>query len=422
MEVDQAFTPVWIGDLELSSPVLPDRVVRADGSLFQRARILVRSDGTPLGFLETDLRDGAFDSTEIIQQARSQFSKAAERAGHDRDWLTAPGPLVTVVVCTHNRSTGLVSTLRSLSDLKYESFEVVVVDNAPSGAETAELVSQFAADDQRFRYVCEPLKGLSRARNRGLAEARGELIAFTDDDVRVDPLWLHGLIRGFGRAKDVGCVTGLVVSGSLEHPAEQYFDERIWWSWQFQPRLYRRERGAHDSPLHPYAAGTFGAGANFAARVETLRSLGGFDECLGAGAATQGGEDLDIFVRVLLSSAALSYEPCALVWHDNRVDYPTLHRQMYTYGLGLTAFLTKYLLSPGSRGEMARKALGGLRHTVSLLRRSHEASQTVARGRHSMAAAEFRGMLAGPFVYLRARHAEPDDRVRAVAPPLSRKI
>jgi glycosyltransferase involved in cell wall biosynthesis len=415
----QEFTPLWIGDLELSSPALPARAVRSDGNPFTRARILVRSGATPLGFIETDLADGQLLLEEIVQQARSKFSSDESAAARDDGWTTAPGPSVAVVLCTHNRPEGVLATLNSLLGLRYPDFEVIIVDNAPSDGLTADAVARFAAGERRVRYVCEPLKGLSRARNRGLAEARSELVAFTDDDVRVDPFWLHGLVRGFNRDSNVACVTGLVVSSSLEHPAEQYFDKRIWWAWQFEPRLYKRQRSPRDSPLHPYAAGTFGAGANFAARVDVLRSLGGFDQCLGAGSPTQGGEDLDIFLRMILSGHALSYEPCALVWHDNRVDDAALQRQMYTYGLGLTAYLAKYLLARATRGEMARKALAGLKHVGLLMRRSRTASTAAAIDRQRMAGLELRGMLAGPVVYLHARRAESREHLRAVAPVAS---
>jgi hypothetical protein len=119
---------------------------------------------------------------------------------------------------------------------------------------------------------------------------------------------------------------------------------------------------------------------------------------------------------MILSGHALSYEPSALVWHDNRVDDAALHRQMYTYGLGLTAYLTKYLLARGSRGEMARKALGGLKHVGLLMRRSRAASTVAAIDRQRMAGLELRGMLAGPVVYLHARRAETREHLRAVAP------
>jgi GT2 family glycosyltransferase len=266
------------------------------------------------------------------------------------------------------------------------------------------------------RYVREDRKGLSVARNRGLREARGEIIAFTDDDVLVDPLWVDGLLRGFARHPDVGCVTGLVASASLIHPAEQYFDQRVWWSSSCTPRLFTATRAADDSPLHPFSAGVFGTGANFAASVTVLRRLGGFDECLGAGSPTQGGEDLDMFVRLLRAGHAISYEPSALVWHEHRVDDASLRKQMYAYGLGLTAYITKYLLDRRSRAALLRRIPDGVRHALGLLGRSRDAASHSALTDTGMTGVELRGMLAGPPTYLRARRRADRDHVRAVAP------
>src|SRR5262249_34518962 len=153
-----------------------------------------------------------------------------------------------------------------------------------------------AREDGRIRYVRETRPGLSAARNRGLREARGEFIAYTDDDVRVDRLWVNAILRGFRRRPDVGCVTGLVASTSLERRAEQYFDARVGWSSSCEQRLFEANRSRADSRLHPYAPGVFGTGANIAFRSDAIRALGGFDESLGAGSPTCGGEDLDAFV------------------------------------------------------------------------------------------------------------------------------
>jgi GT2 family glycosyltransferase len=277
-------------------------------------------------------------------------------------------------------------------------------------------VEELAGRDPRIRYVCEPKKGLSSARNRGLREATGQVIAFTDDDVRVDPLWIHGLLRGFDRGADVACVTGLVASASLAHPAEQYFDQRVWWSSNCTPRLFTSRPSSLDSPLHPYAAGIFGTGANFAASTSVLRALGGFDQCLGAGSLTRGGEDLDIFVRLITAGHALSYEPSALVWHDHRVDEASLADQMYAYGLGLTAYLTKYALAPRSRAAVLRRAARGALHAGRLIRRSRRAGEEAAVQNSGLTLTEVRGMLGGPVAYLRARRTQDREHLREVAP------
>jgi GT2 family glycosyltransferase/peptidoglycan/xylan/chitin deacetylase (PgdA/CDA1 family) len=408
------FTPLWSGQLELQAPSLPTLLAQG-GQTFAAARLLVLAAGTPLGFIQIDSPAGAPDLAAAVELARSTFGERVEQAFTDQAWSQASGPFVSVVLCTHDRAAGARRTLESLRALAYENFEVIVVDNAPSDDSTKVAVKELEATDSRIRYVCEPLKGLSRARNRGLAEATGEVIAFTDDDVIVDPLWLRGLLRGFERRNDVACVTGLVATCSLAHPAEQYFDRRVWWASNCDHKLYTSERGPGDSILHPYAAGAFGTGANFACRVAILRTLGGFDQCLGAGSPTQGGEDLDIFVRLLRAGHALSYEPSALVWHEHRVDDESLRKQMYGYGLGLTAYLTKYAASRRSRAAVARRTLSGVGHAVMLIRRSRGAGAESSL--HSgLVSAEIRGMLNGPLAYWRARRCQDPEHLKAVAP------
>jgi len=414
-EQPRAFTPIWSGQLELSEPALPDRLIQADGQPFQRARLLIRAAGTPVGFVEIDTPDGVPSLEQALGEARQMFGADAARQSADTQWQSADGPKVSVVLCTHNRPTGVRRTLKSFQELHYKNLEILVVDNAPTDEETAAVVSEFAANDPRIRYVREPAKGLSRARNRGLAEVTGELIAFTDDDVRVDRLWVDGLLRGFNRRSDVACITGLVASTSLEHPAEQYFDRRVWWSSSCEHRIHTGKREPGDSALHPYTSGTFGTGANFACRVDVLRELGGFDQCLGAGSPTRGGEDLDIFVRLLRGGHALSYEPSALVWHDHRVDDASLRSQMYAYGLGLTAYMTKYLLAPSSRWDVGRLTLRGLWYTLLLFRRSQRAEAEADMG-DGLSTAELRGMAAGPAAYIGARRHETREHLAAVAP------
>jgi GT2 family glycosyltransferase len=90
------------------------------------------------------------------------------------------------------------------------SFEVVVVDNNSSDR-TAELVAELQAADPRLRYVFEGRQGLSYARNSGIAAARGSLLAFTDDDVRVAPNWISAIARAFAENPDVDFVGGRVL-------------------------------------------------------------------------------------------------------------------------------------------------------------------------------------------------------------------
>ena len=153
-----------------------------------------------------------------------------------------------------------------------------------------------------------------------------------------------------------------------------------------------------DSPLYPYTAGTFGAGANFAVSRAVLKEVGGFNEALGAGAPCGGGEDLNMFMRIVLAGHRLVYEPAAVVWHVHRTDLAELSRQMRAYGTGCTAALTAIVLADArARRELPTKFVSGVLHM-----RKHSSgvrdNPTLPSG---LMRREIRGLLAGPWLYLR---------------------
>ena len=411
-------TGTWCAELELSgAPQL-----RADLPFAGQpaARVLVRLHGEPLGYLTETTGPAGLDAAAVARRARTEFSAAlaahlaAEQLPAPDEALPAAGPgcpnrvhdqwSVSVVVCTRDRSDILAACLDRLRLLTHAPLEVIVVDNAPSDDSTRLLVEADAAVDPRFRYVVEPQPGLSAARNRGLAAARGQVVAYTDDDVAVDENWVQGLLRGFERGPAVGCVTGLVATAGIDGAAEEYFDARAAsWSTRCEPELFDPQGTGRDG-LYPFSPGIFGTGASFAFDRALLARLGGFDEALGAGTPTRGGEDLDVFVRVLLGGRSIAYEPSAVVWHHHRADEDALLRQMYGYGTGLSAFVAKCLLSSDTRGDVLRRLPRGLVRITRikaqtgkrLATRSAEAPEGAMRR-------EMSGFVAGPALYLRAR-------------------
>jgi GT2 family glycosyltransferase len=428
---------IYSSQIEMASELEPPPPpTTAAGKPYDEARLLVRLRGEPVGFVTVrlgaeplrraivlDAIERELDAAVKAESMRQQLpgwrpledSNTTEAVPDEHGTEPGPSASVSVVVCTRNRAQILLDCLDSLKRLKHDPLQFIIVDNAPSDESTRELVESSASGDPRFHYVRELLPGLARARNRGLAHAAGQIIAYTDDDVRVDPLWIKGLVRGFARRPDVGCVTGMVASASLELPVEQYFDGRVGWSSRCEPGVYDAARGPIGKALHPYAAGAFGTGANFAVRANLLREIGEFDETLGVGTSCQGGEDFDIFVRFILAGYAIAYEPAALVWHEHRSGEDDLQRQMYGYGKSLSAYLFKYMTSPATALDVLRRLPQGLRHLGVLgARSSRVGSQTgLSLG---PVTAEIRGLAAGPFAYARARRAQDPKRRRAVAP------
>lgn len=324
---------VWIGDIDLEQD-LPEFLALDDSDGYRRARLLIRRGLDPLGFVELDVVDGAVAAHDVRRAAMSLAQVPMPDALPDPDGTLPP---ITVVICTRDRVEHLKGALASVSALDYPDFEVVVVDNASPTDATQQYVRGLG--DPRVRVVSEPTAGLSRARNTGLRAARHDIVAFTDDDVAVDARWLRSIARGFGRADRVTCVSGIVPSGEIRTQAQAYFDRRVGWASSVTPRVYDLKNPPADVPLFPFQVGMYGTGANFAVDRGRMFDLGGFDEALGVGSPTNGGEDLDMFFRVLMAGDKLVYEPAAIVWHRHRADSEALAVQARGYGLGLGAWL-----------------------------------------------------------------------------------
>lgn len=246
-------------------------------------------------------------------------------------------PFVTVAVCTRDRADDLRICLDALGRLDYAEHEVIVVDNAPATDATERLVKSLYP---QVRYVREPRPGLDWARNRAIVESRGSIVAYTDDDVVVDPGWLDIIVAAFDDPS-VMAVTGLVAPYELETDAQHLFERYGGFGRGFERRWYGPM--AKDDPHHVsyLGAGQFGTGANMAYRRELFDTIGMFDPGLDVGTVTNGGGDLEMFFRVLKYGHVLQYEPSALVYHRHRREYERLHTQLANNGIGLYSHLVR---------------------------------------------------------------------------------
>lgn len=418
---------IWVGLLDLDSDSEVAAVSGEPGPGHQEARILVRMHRAPLGHVHLPVwpRETFTSRARAAAQA-AMAGRLREHAecgpvpanvvahGPDRrgDWkkpvscprgFPARGPGISVVVCTRNRAEQLRSCLIALQQITYEPVEVLVVDNAPTGTETWDLVMEFARSDSRFQYTTEPLPGLSRARNHGLANAKFDLAAFTDDDITVDPGWPAALAAGFMSDPDAVCVTGVVVPSALNTGAERYFDSRYAWGEAFEAQRYDLDEHRHPSRLYPFTAGIFGTGANFAVKRQAVAELGGFDDLLGAGGAGRGGEDLDIFLRLVLAGGRICYVPSALVWHQHRSQTGALAEQIYSYGHGLGAYLAKHLLNRNFSVSFLMSGFTGKAvDTGTRMQSAAKSSQLNGQARQ-LALRESAGVAAGALRYYLAR-------------------
>jgi GT2 family glycosyltransferase len=328
----------WVGEVELGSLAEHSHLRLLNSEGYERARLLVRDGAAVRGFVDLDAAGGTLDRRALDAAVASlpQVPPAPPAAS---------SPSITVVVCTRDRAPLLRGALQAILGLDYPCFDIVVVDNASRTTATQDLVhNEFA--DPRVSLVLEPTPGLSNARNTGLRHARGDIVAFTDDDVIVDRAWLREISAGFEKDPAAVCVTGLVPAGEVRSRAQHYFDGRVSWSKSVVPQVYSLAKPPAGMPTFPFCIGAYGTGANFAIDRRAALRLGGFDPALGVGTRTGGGEDIDMFTRVVLAGHSLVVQPSAIVWHRHRDDMEALRVQARGYGNGLGAWLAKIMLNP----------------------------------------------------------------------------
>jgi GT2 family glycosyltransferase len=401
--------PIKVIEVELSKPI------EDVGGLSDYAalRALVRANGNPIGWVEVPVVDNLCLArtlrAAIVKELTIPIADAMLDATLKQDLLQKPNPAttldrpaITVAVCTRNRADQLEKCLRSLLCLDYPSYEILVIDNAPNDNSTCALVSTFG---QRVDYVRESTPGLDWARNRAIAEAQGEIVAFVDDDVVVDAGWLGALVAVLVKDKTVMAVTGLVVPYELETTAQILFEQYGGFGRGFERQVYRTKPKS-GYKLFYQGTGQCGTGANMAFRRILFEKIGGFDPALDVGTVTNGGGDLEMFFRVLKEGYTLVYEPRALVRHRHRRRYAELRTQLTNNGTGLYAYLVRSALAyPSERTALLLLGLwwlwyGNLRRLlISLLRPDYFPRDLIL--------AELRGSLAGLIRYQQARRALP---------------
>jgi cellulose synthase/poly-beta-1,6-N-acetylglucosamine synthase-like glycosyltransferase len=308
--------PIKVVDVELSAP--PQSLEGL--SCYQGLKALVRLHDAPIGYVDLPLPSTSCAANDLRRVILRRLLKPIIRH-HLRDAIEEPlppgglnieelpdmphpppahadgkeTPLVTVAVCTRDRTEDLRVCLDALVRLDYPDLDMLVVDNAPSDDATKLLVED---SYPRVRYVREPRPGLDWARNRAIAEARGEIVAYTDDDVVVDPGWVWALVGAFGDSQ-VMAVTGLVVPYELETEAQVLLERYGGFGRGFVRRYWRIPDAKTRQLVRYLGGGQYGAGANMAFRRSVFEDVGNFDPALDAGTSTKTGGDTEMFFRVL---------------------------------------------------------------------------------------------------------------------------
>lgn len=254
-------------------------------------------------------------------------------------------PVVSVVICTYNRAQSLHRTLESLAAMSLPpdfSWELVVVDNN-STDQTPKVVADFAAAHAfDVRYVFEKNQGLSHARNRGIVEATGDILAFVDDDIVVTSNWLASIARGFSDL-NADCIGGKILP-LWEGPVPTWLTQDLY------GYLGLLDHG--DAPIRMTTPDLWGA--NYAVRRSLFSKYGQFNVTLGRTPdKLYAGEETDFSRRLLQGGAHLWYCAQAVVYH--RVPAARMTK----------SYLRKWTYDQGElRGSLARdthrKQIAGL--------------------------------------------------------------
>lgn len=421
--------PMVCADLELADPRPPSDVPMGHG-----IRYLVRLHGEPLGFVSAQPAevshgvepcvDRAFDAftasirahlrsddETVPEEARRRVAVASATTCTRQLTVRGVPPSAAIVVPTVGTHPLLRACVTALLEQDYVgSFEVIVVDNRPT---TGRVVQALAGlSDPRLRVVLEPVPGASRARNAGASSTSAEIVAFTDDDAVADPHWLTGCVAVLMEDHGIAATTGLVIAGSLTTAAEIWFEdclgfskgfERVVWSVANSPSQSALGNAGQHGLLFPFRATLFGSGNSMCFRRAALHEVGGFDTRLGPGTPALGGEDLDVYVKMLLRGHTLVYEPRTFVRHFHRSSTDELSHQMYDYGLGLTAYLTHEAVNH-PRAFVASMMRGAVRRRPASVGTDQRKPPTDAFPELSaqLWRLNHRGMLHGPGAYLRS--------------------
>jgi GT2 family glycosyltransferase len=250
----------------------------------------------------------------------------------ERVWLTA-------AVCTRNRPKDIAECVKTILANAGSDFELLVVDQ--SGDTQTRDALQVHAADTRLRYHATSSRGLSRARNIVLEHARADLIAFTDDDCRVDPDWATNIRTFFMARPAVALAFGRVFA-----PPELQAQGHIA---SFEPKE-TSYRDRFPSPMDPW-----GIGANMVLSRRLAIEAGGFDPCLGAGAKLPAGEELDFAIRILGAGLPVANTARFSVTHLGVREHEAAREQFLVYSTGAGA---AYLKNVRLRTPGARKLLG----------------------------------------------------------------
>jgi polysaccharide pyruvyl transferase CsaB len=267
------------------------------------------------GWIQTVDADALFHALDIRAKS-DQLARieALAEAG------AAPSLRATVVICTRRAGPGLTEAITSVArqSLPPADWELIVVNNNPADAAITATIDTlrdevFAGRPGHLRLVVCPVAGLSAARNAAVAEARGDIVAFIDDDAAAEAGWLQTVCAGFAHRAHVG-----VIGGHIRLRVPEPRPDAVQPGWE---KYWSHFVTEHDGFTEVTDWRQFPWGANWSARRAALRAIGGFRTQYGrTGDNYWGGEELVAARLVQRLGYTVAIEPAAVVDHHVTAD------------------------------------------------------------------------------------------------------
>ena len=214
-------------------------------------------------------------------------------------------PFISVLICSRNGGATIRDTMEGLLKIDYPNFEVIVVNDG-STDNLPDIVKEYP-----FRLICTPNRGLSNARNTAMLAAKGEIVAYIDDDAYPDPHWLRYLAYAYQTTSHAG-IGGPNIAPDDDGP------------------IATCVANAPGGPVHVLLTDEIAEhipGCNMSFRKDILLEIGGFDPVY-----RTAGDDVDICWRIQHTGRTIGYHPSAFVWHHRRNSVKAYWKQQKGYG------------------------------------------------------------------------------------------
>jgi GT2 family glycosyltransferase len=271
-----------------------------------------------------EVDDWAFGLTTKDRQPKPALAAVSEAFETVPIASNGSWPLISVIVCTYNGANWIRDCLEGLSQLEYPNYEVIIVNDGSTDTTTNIL------NEYDFRVISTENKGLSSARNIGMEAARGEIVAYLDDDAYPDEQWLTYLATSFMSTNYTG-----IGGPNIAPPGDGFVSECIANAPGNPVYVLLSDQEAEHIP-----------GCNMAFRKGDLQTIGGFDPQFRVA-----GDDVDVCWRLQQNGWSLGLNPAATVWHHRRNSIRNYWKQQVGYGRAEAQLMKKWPQKHNSLGH-----------------------------------------------------------------------